>query len=1335
MAKPEPLPQSVIVGCNTWNCASKISNANWETKLNEQVNVNQGDSIGVKASFIDTRGSASGNIVIAKDTEISLEYYFYWCNTFNSCDASGLIQTPASPDASNNLNQQVLVGGSIDYIMGDIVPNIPAYYTSHTNGEPYTATGINDADGLPYLVMQSTNEFPVAPVVGAEEDALNIVVGDIYIITQIGLVINWAYAGVLGGNYNKLPADWNLQTTYFTATHNPWFNLPTSAFIPAALAAPLPYITYEITNVGATDWVAIDPGLASNIIPATQMVNGGRYSIVSLGTLDFQYYGADENQVGVVFTATIPPALPPAFPQTITTAIFLANVGTWFVAASGGAVFGEDPADSLDVVIAMDPTDGALSLTSFTGGGQWLSTDGGSVVGSWSIPGSYFGFSDGTPSASAFVTLQGFTATITGFPVASLSPGVLYTVEDVGVMDGSNPPFTWDLVSNSFPKTTTANMAIGTSYQVVFPQTTTLIIDCDNFGQISEIFTASVASIAPANPQLYNTSTTIGSDCTLENEQGIQYMDYLIQTPAYRCSIVINANYTTGLYEYASYDTSELGSGPNSGSPFSELPLGAPVSSNVLTLSVLPNLQSANTNPITFVSNLITPGNPGGGFDEGNVYTMTCNDFIPNAQNLIQFAGAGETFACTAAYEGTGSTATVRGYTLATATITGTGYVNGTVESSIIEVGTIVHAINPDPALPVDQGGTATVSAYQAGSNIPFQYDGFVAGYTPPTTKLDVRPVKKRWSMNLKAGSYNPSTLSEQISREMSRQKIKRVNNVQGAIVPQGGGSGAVVSTLTVPTDNIYNNVPPENVWADPNSGGSNTFYDSKNPAVYNFPPELNYNLPPDNNDDMPFLFCPAMNSSILNNDPTDASNNYIYAEIPHPNANGLNNLPVPTWYVNLIPLCSDVLSISPTLNTINASEFSSYSILPFYSQNSLANNGEINVGNSGIFPVVFGATETSLLYNNEGNGLFSFNYLHTPIYAFLSSNTNDLTECTAHMYTTQKVSTNMKGTNYFTTLIDKKSGILLHKMEPQSFWSQLGFDVPSLTVDLDKPIGKLPYQMTFNEFQAKTTGGFCGSANIFNGNFKTANSADQPCVADTELIYLTATPAQNTSYPVINAYNNSPGLTIGVEYLIVAHGGVYTNEQGQTAQLFDWSSIGGPNTGNNPNGTIFTATSTGFDPAHPPNGAYAWWDPPNPPKVKQQATVLLTQTQLQNNYFTVQTTNSLDAVRIPTVRDQTGHFLIEITGYNSIYLDDKSKKEIKSIVSSYFVSQGSFVAQVFPESYNYYHVGAPISLSNLKIRILDPYTGEEAQIGPNSSVYIQINKMLSDIAIAQVAN
>ncbi len=1326
---PEPIPQSTVVALQAWQDKSKISNANWENKLNEAVTVNPADSIFVKASFIDTRGTASGNIDLGVDTVISLDYYFYWIHTFNACDASGLIQSPTTPDASNNLNQQVLVGGPITYLIGGATSagNIPAYYTSNTKYESFSATGINDADGLPYLVMQSTDDFPVPPVIGNEEDAIDIVVGNIYLVAIVGLTINWAYAGVTGANYNKLPAGWDLNTSYFTATHNPWYNLQTSAFIPADLASPLPYITYIITNVGATDWVAIDPGLASNIIPATQMTNGNRYAVVTLGTLDYTFYGADENQVGITFTATVdPPALPPAFPQTITTAIFLANVATWFVPSSGGAIFGEDPADSLDVVIAMDPTDGALSLSSVTGGGQWLSTDGGSVVGTWSIPGSYFGFSAGTPSASAFVTLQDFTATITGFPVASLSPGVLYTVEDVGVMDGSNPPFTWDLVSNSFPKTTTANMAIGTSYQVVFPQTTTLIIDCDNFGQISEIFTASVASIAPANPQLYNTSTTIDRDCTLENEQGIQYMDYLVQTPQYRCSIVINANYTTGLYEYASYDTSELGSGPNSGSPFSELPLGAPVSSNVLTLSVLPNLQSANTNPITFVSNLITPANPGGGFDEGNVYTMTCNDFIPNAQNLIQFAGAGETFACTAAYEGTGSTATVRGYTLATATITGTGYINGTVESSVVEVGTTVHAINPDPALPVDQGGTANVSPFQAGSTTPFQYDGYVKSYVPPTTRQEIRPVKKRWSMTIPKGSYNPNYLAELISRNMSRQKIKRVNNVQGT--PLGGPQ----STLTVPTDSVYSNVPAPPVWASPTSGGANTFYDSKNPAVYGFPPALDYNLPPDNTDDMPFLFCPAMNSSLLNNNPIDASNNYIYAEIPHPNANGLNNLPTPTYYVNLVPLCNDVLSVSPTLNNINVQQFDgNYSILPFYSQNSLFSDGTSSGGNSGIFPIVFGATQTSLLYNNENNGLFSFNYLHSPIYASLSSASTDLAEVTAHMYTTQKTSTNMAGTNFFTTLIDKKSGILLNKMEPASFWNQLGFDIPALTVDLDQDPNGYGYYMSFKEFQAKTTGGFCGSSNIFNPIFKTANSADQPCVPDTELVFLTAIPNTPSPGSVIEAY--TPNLTVGTEYVIYKAGEMNTGG-GTREHCFDWTSVGGPNVGagNDPTGLNFVATATGFDPDQPPPPGLGWL---TAPEVIPLGTSISTNSQLQNTYFQVENTNTLNATSIPTVRDATGHYLAEITGYNSNYIDDKSKREIKAIISSYWVAPGAFVSVPFPDSYNFFGTGAPQTISALKVRILDPFTNEEAILGPNSSIYLQINKMLTEQAVAQIPN
>jgi hypothetical protein len=1080
---PEPIPQSAVLALQAWKDKSKISNASWETRLNEAVVVNPADSVFVKASFIDTRGTASGNIDLAVDTEISLEYYFYWIHTFNACDASGLIQSPATPDASNNLNQQVLVGGPINYIMGDIVPNIPAYYTSNTNGDAYAATNINDADGLPYLVMQSIDNIPVPGIIGTEQDALYIVVGNIYLVAVVGLTTNWAYAGVPGANYNELPAGWDLNTDYFTAANNPQLDLPTSAFIPAALAAPLPYITYEITTVGNTDWIGIDPGLASNQTSALGMVNGGRYIIATVNdTWNFTYWGAGSNTPGDVFTATIPPVLPIPFPVTISTALFLANVGTWYF-PNGSPMFGADPTDAFDIVIGIDAGNNMV-LTSFSGSGPWcndINPDTGYSFAAWEIPNSFFGFS-----------------------------------------------------------------LIGT------PQ---------------------------ANP----------------TQAGVTLTSISVQ---------------------------------------------------------------AETGVIVSVD------------------------------------------------------------------IDGTGYTPPMVETSVIEVGTVVHAINPDPGLPTDNGGRANVSALQAGSTTPYQYDGYVYNYTPPTTRVDIRPVKKRWSMTIPKGSYNPNYLAELISRNMSKQKIKRVNNVLGT--PLGGPQ----STLTVPTDSIYSNVPGEPIWANPIGPGANTFYDSKNPKVYDFPPALDYNLPPDNIDDMPFLFCPAMNSSVLNNDPTDASMNYIYAEIPHPNANGLNNLPAPTYYVNLVPLCNDVLSVSPTLNTINVSQFGSvYSILPFYTQNSLTTDGANATGNSGVFPVVFGATQTSLLYNNENNGLFSFNYLHSPIYAALSSASTDLAEVTAHMYTTQKSSTNMAGTNFFTTLVDKKSGILLNKMEPASFWEQLGFDIPALTVDLDQDPNGYGYYMSFNEFQAKTTGGFCGSSNIFNPLFKTANSADQPCVPDTELIYLTAVPAAVPAENIIPAYSTTP-LVVGDSYKIYYPGEIFA--QGQNELLYDWSSIGGPNDGSNPTGAIFTATTTGFDPNQPPDGFSTWQATPT---VVAPDTAVTTATQLQNTYFQVENTNVLNATSIPTVRDATGHYIVEITGYNSNYIDSESKYEVKAIVSSYWVSSGAFVSSPFPDSYNFFGTGAPVTLSGLKVRILDPFTMKEAIIGPNSSIYLQVNKMLTEQAVAQIPN
>ena len=65
----------------------------------------------------------------------------------------------------------------------------------------------------------------------------------------------------------------------------------------------------------------------------------------------------------------------------------------------------------------------------------------------------------------------------------------------------------------------------------------------------------------------------------------------------------------------------------------------------------------------------------------------------------------------------------------------------------------------------------------------------------------------------------------------------------------------------------------------------------------------------------------------------------------------------------------------------------------------------------------------------------------------------------------------------------------------------------------------------------------------------------------------------------------------------------------------------------------------------------------------------------------------------------------------------------------------GAFVSVPFPESYNFFGTGAPQTISALKIRILDPFTNEEAILGPNSSIYLQINKMLTEQAVAQIPN
>ena len=106
--------------------------------------------------------------------------------------------------------------------------------------------------------------------------------------------------------------------------------------------------------------------------------------------------------------------------------------------------------------------------------------------------------------------------------------------------------------------------------------------------------------------------------------------------------------------------------------------------------------------------------------------------------------------------------------------------------------------------------------------------------------------------------------------------------------------------------------------------------------------------------------------------------------------------------------------------------------------------------------------------------------------------------------------------------------------------------------------------------------------------------------------------------------------------------------------------------------------------------------------------------------------TDNLQATQISLQPNDSGHYLIEITGYSSEFLNDYQKTEIKSIVNNYFVSSNSFITMNGTDAYTYFHQGAAITLSQLKIRILNPVTLKEmGLLGPNSSIYVQISKII----------
>lgn len=368
------------------------------------------------------------------------------------------------------------------------------------------------------------------------------------------------------------------------------------------------------------------------------------------------------------------------------------------------------------------------------------------------------------------------------------------------------------------------------------------------------------------------------------------------------------------------------------------------------------------------------------------------------------------------------------------------------------------------------------------------------------------------------------------------------------------------------------------------------------------------------------------------------------------------------------------------------------------YTDNAAKGTGFVGTGGSAINPAfcgvsdisspIVGASEISLQYNQANDNLFSFNFMHTPIYAKPDTSTTDILPVVAEYPTTiYKGVGGGSGVPSFTTTLGvvqcaSQSGVLFKSMTatnadgtPSSFWQRLGFDVDAITTSFNPARPSDPF-LTYSDFLKKTTRGFKGTSDIYQPNL------------------------------------HACGLN---EWSPLSYRDATTMTGWWTMSSRPWAKTK-LNTNFYPDGPLSLEFSSNF----------AFGENPYQQFVNLNTDPL---------YSAVQTTNQITATSIPVDTEDTGHYLIEITGYSTSFMNNTEKSEVKSIVSSYYVSPNSFISNANPENFVYYHSGQPIKMTNLKIRILNPLNLEESPLlGPNTSVYLQIVKQYSKLFQAEDA-
>ena len=606
-------------------------------------------------------------------------------------------------------------------------------------------------------------------------------------------------------------------------------------------------------------------------------------------------------------------------------------------------------------------------------------------------------------------------------------------------------------------------------------------------------------------------------------------------------------------------------------------------------------------------------------------------------------------------------------------------------------------------------------------------------GEPPPIDTLykatTLVPFTKKFKLLIPAGSYSPDYMATYVSRGMAIQKQKIQRDYTTDL---GYPNSAIFSSLVTPIQPIGSQFTPtigygtNDIQDNPAYNCPNlpigTFatdegpyyqpslqYMSKNPKSYPNPPTIPINDAPfdpdfnspyyNDNDDQPFLFQPKVFTNEFGltlancgfdpslETPADVENlsrlgniNFRLA-LNDSNLQDYNRMPAeqvrapeatiafdPTIDMMYCPFLTDVqspfyyvaesgfLSTNPPLSTLAPPDMN-YAIRPIISTPSLltadpavsailggGEQSSIDYAHILDFstPIV-GASEMALTWNDEGSNLFALPFLHNPLYSKPDPTTDQAQASVAKIPSGYCFGQSTNPAHLVKGIVqcDRQSGILLKSMTSKTrsgknglFWEKLGFIPSEICVKVDASGNPI---CDYRTFMAKTTGGFSGTANIYNPAYNVLGSG--------EICY---------------------------------------------APMEDMASVGGWYGG------------VPFDP-FAPNNINAFL--PN----------------FNTVYYTVQNTNSIYAKAAPQNPDDCGHVLIELQAWNMAFVNETDYKQVKAVVSNYFISQNSFVSQIGPESFVYYHMGGSLTISTIKVRILNPKTLQEYPLlGPNSSVYIQ---------------